>query len=79
MKICNLADGLGQLAHAMADLNQSWAYAHAHWNDQTSKQFEEAHLRLIQPQMQALTAAVQILAGTIEKAARDLDDPREQA
>jgi uncharacterized protein YukE len=79
MKICNLADGLGQLAHAMAELNQSWAETQAHWNDQTSKEFEETHLRLIQPQMQGLTAAGQLLAGTVDKAARDLEDPREQA
>jgi uncharacterized protein YukE len=74
MRICNLNDGLGQLAHAVSDLNQRWADTREHWNDETSQQFEAAHLRPIPAQMQMLVAAVQNLAGTVEKATRELDD-----
>jgi uncharacterized protein YukE len=74
MKICNLADGLGQLTHALAELNQRWRESQLHWNDEASRDFEETHLRPIPGQMQTLVAAVQALASTVEKAGRELDD-----
>jgi uncharacterized protein YukE len=74
MKVCNLGDGLGQLTHAMSDLNQQWAATQAHWNDDTSREFEQTYLRQIPAQMQMLTAAVQALAASVEKASRELDD-----
>ena len=52
MKICNLSDGLGQLTHAITDLNQRWAEAQQQWSDETSRQFEETYLRPIPAQMQ---------------------------
>jgi uncharacterized protein YukE len=75
MKICNLSDGLGQLTHAITDLNRRWAETQLHWNDETSRQFEETYLRPIPAQMQALIAAVQTLAATVDQAARELTDP----
>jgi uncharacterized protein YukE len=77
MRICNLSDGLGQLTHAAADLNQRWAEAQEFWKDEASRDFEAAHLRPIQPQLQALISAVQALAATVERAARDLSDVNE--
>lgn len=78
MRICNLHDGLGQLAHAINELNEAQTAVGAQWNDENRRQFEEEHLRPIPPQMQLLVAAVQALATTVEMAARDLDDgPRE--
>jgi hypothetical protein len=74
MKICNLTDGLGQLAHAMAELNERWTETQMHWNDETSREFDAVHLRPIPTQMQTLVAAVQALSATVEKAGRDLDD-----
>jgi hypothetical protein len=74
MKVCNLNDGLGQLAHAVSELNERWAQTREHWNDESSQQFEATHLRPIPAQMQMLTAAVQNLAATVEKATRELDD-----
>jgi len=75
MRICNLADGLGQLHHAIADLNQRWAETQLHWNDETSRQFEEMFLRSLPGQTQLLVAAVQALAATVESATRELGDP----
>jgi hypothetical protein len=77
MRIGNLEDGLGQLAHAVSDLNQRWAIVREHWTDDNSRQFEEKHLRPIQPQLQVLIAAAQGLAASIEKAVKDLDDRAE--
>ena len=74
MRICNLNDGLGQLARAAADLDQRWIDAQEHWNDETSRDFEKLHLAPIPAQLQMLTAAVQALAATAEKAAKELDD-----
>ena len=74
MRICNLADGLGQLTHAITDLNQQWTQTQQHWTDETSRQFEEGYLRSIPAQMQTLITAVQALTATVDKAARDLGD-----
>jgi uncharacterized protein YukE len=74
MRICNLSDGLGQLTHALAELNQKWAETQLHWNDHASDEFENDFVRPIQPQMQALMAAVQTLAGTVETASGELSD-----
>ena len=78
MRICNLSDGIGQLTHAMAELNQKWAETQLHWNDQTSGEFENDYLRPIPGQMLMLQAAVQTLAVTVQQATSDLrdrDDP----
>jgi len=72
--IGNLTNGLSQLARAATDLNQRWAETLAHWNDETSKDFEKTHLAPIPGQLQMLTAAVQALAAASDKAAKDLDD-----
>lgn len=74
MRICNLSDGIGQLTHAMADLNQKWAETQMQWNDQTSREFENDYLLPIPTQMQALMAAVQTLAATVDAATSELSD-----
>jgi hypothetical protein len=74
-RICNLGDGLGQLTHAVADLNLRWTEAKQHWNDSTSHEFEQEHINPIQAQMQLLLTAAQALAATADKAARELRDP----
>ena len=79
MRICNLGDGLGQLNHAISDLDEQWAEAKAHWNDDASREFEEMYLRPVPAQMQMLMAAVQALAGTVEKASSELSDRDEEA
>jgi len=74
MRICNLADGLGQLSQAMAELERQWTETQAHWTDQSSRDFERDYLRPIPVQVQMLVAAVQALGGTVDKATRELDD-----
>jgi len=74
MRICNLGDGLGQLAHAVAELNQKWAVAKEHWNDEAGREFDEKHLAPIPARMQLLVAAAQNLAAAAEKAGRELGD-----
>jgi hypothetical protein len=77
-RICNLTDGMSQLARATADLHQRWAETQMHWNDETSKDFEKLHLASIPGQLQMLTVAVQALASAADKAAKDLNDPVEE-
>ena len=77
-RICNLTDGLSQLARAAADLNERWTETQLHWNDETSKEFEKLHLAPISGQLQMLSAAVQALASAADKAAKDLNDPVEE-
>ena len=59
MRICNLGDGLGQLTHAISDLNERWAETQEHWSDETSRDFEQTFLHPIPAQVQMLVAAVQ--------------------
>jgi hypothetical protein len=74
MRICNLGDGLGQLAHAVAELNQKWALTKEHWTDDAGRDFGQEHVETIQPRMQFLLAAAQALAATADRAARELGD-----
>jgi hypothetical protein len=74
MRICNLQDGLGQLAHAMTELNEARAAVLTHWNDENRRQFDETHLRPLPAQVQLLVAAVQALATSADRAARELTD-----
>jgi hypothetical protein len=79
MRICNFGDGLSQLSRAMLDLDRRSQEAAEHWTDTTSREFADEHLRPIGPRMQALITAAQALATSIEKATRELDDPRNEA
>ena len=78
MRICNLSDGLGQIRHAFADLNERWAETKEHWSDEASREFEETYLQPIPGQLQMLMTAVQGLSAIVEKAAKELDDKTEQ-
>ena len=74
-RICNLADGLSQLTHAVTELNLRWGEAKQQWSDSASQEFEQEYIHPIQAQMQLLVMAVQGLAATADKAARELTDP----
>jgi len=78
MTTCNLQDGLGQLSHALGDLNEAQAAVQEQWNDDNRRQFEETHLRPIAPQVQRLIAAAQSLMTTVAKAIRELEDRPEE-
>jgi len=79
MPTCNLQDGLGQLSHALADLNEAHIAVQEQWNDDNRRQFEEEHLRPIAPQIQRLVTATQSLMTTVAKAVRELEDHNDDA
>jgi len=74
MKTCDLQTGLGQLAHASAQLDAAWTAAKAQWSDEVSRKFEEQHLREIPGRLRLFAAAVQRLAVAIEQAERDCSE-----
>jgi hypothetical protein len=74
MTICDFQTGLGQIAHATSQLQAGWASAKTHWNDEASRNYEEAHLREIPARLQLFAAAVQRLAATVERAERECQD-----
>jgi len=78
MRICNLGDGLGQLAHAVSELNQKWVETKEHWNDEAGREFEQLHLAPIPGRMQMLVASAQALAATAGKAGRELSDGNDE-
>jgi hypothetical protein len=74
-----LQDGLGQLSHALAELNEAHLAVQEQWNDDNRRRFEEEHLRPIAPQIQRLAAAAQSLMTTVTKAVRELEDRSDDA
>jgi hypothetical protein len=74
MRICDLHTGLGQLAQALADLEERWEQSAVHWKDDVRREFEETHLQPIPTCLQRMSAAVQRLSEVIEKAQRDCED-----
>lgn len=74
MTICDLQTGLGQLAQAQTQLRERWVEAKTHWHDQSSRQFEEEHLREIPARLQLLVAAVQRLSAVLAEAERECGD-----
>ena len=78
MKICDLNTGLGQLAQAMSHLKERWNDAKTQWHDDTSRQFEQAHLHEVPIRLQRVAQAAQRLAAILEAAERELGDRPEE-
>lgn len=74
MRICDLHTGLGQLAQALADLNDAWVASAADWKDDVRRQFEETHLQPIPAHLQRMAAAVQRLSEALQQAERECED-----
>jgi len=78
MKICDLNSGIGQLTQAFTEFKERLADVKTHWNDDTSRQFETAHLQEIPLHLQQMLMAAQRLAEVLEKAQRECDDRGEE-
>lgn len=74
MRVCDLNTGLGQLTEAFSHLKERLAETKTHWNDETSRQFQQAHLEPILPRLQLTVAAVQHLSEVLARAEKELDD-----
>lgn len=74
MRFCDLNTGLGALSQAVSQLKQRLAETRAHWNDDTSRQFQQTYLDPILPRMQLTVAAIQRLTEVLSKAEKELDD-----
>jgi uncharacterized protein YukE len=72
--MADLDSGLGQLAHAFAELEERWAQVQTNWQDDAARRFEAQHLAPIPAQLKLLVAAAQNLKATITEATQELDD-----
>jgi len=70
----DLTGGVGRLQRAQAKLREKWLEAHSYWNDQASREFEEAFLQPLPGRITLAVAAIYELADILEKAVRDLED-----
>jgi hypothetical protein len=70
----DLTGGVGRLQRAQAKLREKWLDAHAHWNDEASRDFEAAFLEPLPAKITLTVAAIYELADLLQKAIRDLED-----
>jgi uncharacterized protein YukE len=78
MRVCDLQSGIGQLAQAFTQFHNRWAELQPQWQDNTRRAFEEEHLAELPNHMKMLMNAASRLADTLDKAARECDDPERQ-
>lgn len=74
MRFCDLNTGLGQLTEAFSDLKERLAETKTHWNDDTSRQFQEKHLEPILPRIRLTISAIQHLTEVLSAAEKELED-----
>jgi hypothetical protein len=79
MRICDLNTGLGQLSQAFSQLKERLAETKTHWNDDTSRAFQQTHLEPILPKLQLTLSAIQHLSEILSKAEKELDDRAPEA
>ena len=74
MRFCDLNTGLGQLTEAFSHLREQLAEVKTHWNDDTSRQFQQTHLEPILPRIRLTINAIQHLTEVLSAAEKELDD-----
>ena len=78
MKICDLQSGLGQLTQAVSQLNARWGELKPQWQDDTGREFEAQYLLEIPGHLKMLMNAASRLAESLDKVARECDEPTEK-
>jgi hypothetical protein len=71
VKICDLSAGAGKLELAMKSLRTTVSAVENQWNDETHRQFHEAHLAPIEPSVRQMFDAIARIAEAIAAAERD--------
>lgn len=73
MKICDLHSGSAKLQRSIKRLQEQWEATKEHWDDQTSREFEEKYLRPLSPTVSWTVSAVGRLAEVLENAERECE------
>lgn len=66
-------EGRGQLAKAMKELMHRWLDTKSNWRDAVSEKFEEDHLRPLEMDLKAATAAMDHAGQVLAQARRDCE------
>ena len=74
MQICDLQSSTGRLKRSAKTLREKWKQTQEHWNDKTSREFEEKYLQAIFPEITLAVAAIQRLNEMLEQADHDCRD-----
>lgn len=69
-----LADGAGQLRHAMEQFRQSWDLSQDGWDDVVRQNFEEERIQPLLDQLRATLDATQQLSEVLRNAVRHAAD-----
>ena len=77
MSNADFLTALANLRDALEDYELAWKNTREEWNDSSSANFEEWHVRPIRPKVMAAVDAVQRLADVMQRAQRDCEWQRE--
>lgn len=69
--LADLSTGAVKLSEATKALQLAWQEAHEQWNDDTSRIFEETHLRPLMPRVKAALEATNRMSELLSRAERD--------
>ena len=71
MKSCDLSAGAAKLELAIKSLRTTISAVEQQWNDETHRQFQEAHLAPIEPKVRGTFDAIARMGEVIAAAERD--------
>jgi hypothetical protein len=69
-----IEDGNSRLQRSFLDFSKAWRESGDSWQDNRRNQFESRHLSTIGPSLQRLSSSLRLLADSIAKAEKELND-----
>ena len=78
MRICDLQSSTGRLRRSVKSLKDKWDSTREHWNDKTSREFEENFLRPLLPEITMAISSVYKLNEMLERAEKECEDREPQ-
>ncbi len=70
----NLTAGAAKLREALENLEVAWDEAKVHWDDASSRNFDEHHLQPIGPQVRTALDAISRMREVITRVQRDCEE-----
>ena len=77
MSNADFLTALANLQEALEEYEHAWKVTRESWNDSSSANFEEWHVRPVRPKIMAAVDAVQRLSDVMQRAQRECEWQRE--
>ncbi len=74
MKTWDLNSGAGKIELAMEVFQRAWRDAKTHWNDETSRKFQEEYLVPLEPKVKRALDGIHRLSEVLANAERECRD-----